>query len=280
MKDFATLPYITGAFPDVEANNASSGSQRDGTPWNKQFADEIMGAFQALLDDASIPPSGSADVAGVSDILDSIKVVAGYPGEVVFWAGDDNFAGCSNTPRLLRLDGQIVTITSYQELVNATYIGDANNADTDYEAFYKCSDFAGLVRDIAGPYYKLPDPRGLHVRVLTGTGVAKDPDRLYRGLFNACGSTQNEAFGNHQHWIGDATSRSPTLPLYGVSRTPDVYLYTTNPGGSTVAYNVYHRDTTIDSDAGDILTDRYTGWVDLNDELRPANIAFHLAIRY
>jgi hypothetical protein len=61
--------------------------------------------------------------------------------------------------RLLLLVGQVVTISSYQDLCDAIYCGDADNATAP--CFYKTSDAGGTTRSTSGTYMVMLDARGL-----------------------------------------------------------------------------------------------------------------------
>jgi hypothetical protein len=88
--------------------------------------------------------------------------------------------------RLLLLVGQVVTISSYQNLCDAVYCGDANNATAP--CFYKTSDVGGTTRSTVGNYMVMPDARGCAVRGLDLSGSI-DPEGASRLL----GSSQNHA---------------------------------------------------------------------------------------
>lgn len=76
MKDYATLPNITGTFPDVEGVNSSGSGATDGTPYIKQVVDDIFGARQALMQRAGLIPSGVQESAAVSQFLQAVELVA------------------------------------------------------------------------------------------------------------------------------------------------------------------------------------------------------------
>ena len=74
MKDFADLDNSSGSFPDVIGVDASGPGETDGTELTADLFNDIMGAFQAILNDVSATPSGSAESgSGTSQILDAIK---------------------------------------------------------------------------------------------------------------------------------------------------------------------------------------------------------------
>lgn len=77
MKDFADLANSSGAFPSVIGVDASGPGETDGTELTADLFNDLMGAFQALLNDQSETPSGSAESgSGTSQILNAIKFLA------------------------------------------------------------------------------------------------------------------------------------------------------------------------------------------------------------
>ncbi len=96
--------------------------------------------------------------------------------------------------RALILTGQVITIANYAELVSNTYIGDANNANTAYQYFYKCSDSGGTTRSTSGAYFKLPDFRGVFLRGLD-LGATRNPN----GATDFLGNYRADAMQGHYH---------------------------------------------------------------------------------
>jgi hypothetical protein len=64
---------------------------------------------------------------------------------------------------------------NYPLLDAAVYIGDGNNSDTSYPAYFHADDAGGAVRNTLGIYLILPDTRGKSVRGWDPSGVT-DPD--------------------------------------------------------------------------------------------------------
>jgi hypothetical protein len=64
--------------------------------------------------------------------------------------------------RCLPENGQMIEISSYQDLCGLKYCGDDLNGDADW--WYKTSDPEGLERDITGVYMRVIDRRGVFVR--------------------------------------------------------------------------------------------------------------------
>jgi len=65
----------TAAYPQGEARNRSTPGDSDGTPWEEQIVNDLLGMEQSLLDAAGITPSGAPDEVGASDYLDAMKVL-------------------------------------------------------------------------------------------------------------------------------------------------------------------------------------------------------------
>lgn len=144
------------AFPDNESVNASGPTSTDGTEFVKLMIDNYMfGPQQALLNYASLIPDGVPEADGTSQELEAMQKVFSHPGELLDWYGgvDPSTLGI----RILLLHGQGVLIASFLELVEATYVGDGNNGTAP--AFYKADDAAGLIRNIGGTFFILPDLR-------------------------------------------------------------------------------------------------------------------------
>lgn len=89
--------YTNGQdFPNTAAKESSGGSAIDGTRFSKKLVDDIWGFFQACLHKAGITPSGTAENANTSQVLDGII-------EVVH---DAEFVTYSNIPVSIEwLDG-------------------------------------------------------------------------------------------------------------------------------------------------------------------------------
>jgi hypothetical protein len=169
----------SGTFPDVLGINASGPSATDGTEFIAAMINNYMfGVQQALLDHAGLIPDGVTEAAGTAQTIEAIqKGFAAGPGMgVVWWANDDP---ATTGHRVLLLNGQVITIATYQDLVDITYVGDGNNPTAS--AFYKTSDAGGTTRDTAGTYFVLPDLRGYTLRGLD-TAASVDPDGASRDV--------------------------------------------------------------------------------------------------
>lgn len=286
MLDFSGIDNTTGSFPDVAATNASGPTLRDGTPITADFVNDIWGAFQAILSAAGTTPSDSVETASTSDLLDSIRRLCGVPGEIVFHASPSD----SISANILPLKGQVVSISAYPALVEATYIGDSNNPDSYYPCFYKCLDTGGLSRSTSGSYFKLPDCRGYFVRALAGASTGVDAYRdenttLHSVDFrNMAGSRTFYSPGWHIHDIESSsgvglkedlqyvmrTSPGTVTGSAGAAPTYPAYMYYKNVG--------YENLVTQKARLASPLVD--FGGSSSYDELYPKNAGFQLGIRY
>ncbi len=184
------------AFPNTEAVNSTGPQAQDGTELIKALVDNgIMGWQQPLLDFAGLTPNGAAEILGNSQILDSLKISFGHPGEMVGWFGKDDPATLNL--KLLLLHGQGILIADFADLDAAVYVGDAANPTAG--AFFRANDAGGAVRNTAGTFLILPDARGLFPRFLDETGLV-DPD----GVTRLPGEFQDEALQEHSHAIGNS----------------------------------------------------------------------------
>ena len=193
MKDFATLPNISGTYPDVEPVDNTGAGTDDGTPVIKQWVTEIFGVFQALLDKAGLSPSGIAESATTSQILNAIRMICMYPGTIFAWGGPQTDIYADLGIRGLLLNGQGVLCATYTDLVTATYCGDANNPSAP--AYYKADNADGSSRNTSGAYFILPDVRGRFLRALDPTGLI-DKDG---GASRMQGGQQDYALFSHHH---------------------------------------------------------------------------------
>jgi hypothetical protein len=163
---------FSGAHPDVLAINASGAGATDGTEFIAAYINNgIFGPSQAFMDyangNANAPsgtvgtPNGVTEAAGVSQILEAIQKAHGIgPGKYVQWglADDPSVTG----DRVLLLSNQTILISSYQELVDACYVGDGNNATAAY--FYKSTDSGGVTRSTSGTYFTLPPANNTYLK--------------------------------------------------------------------------------------------------------------------
>ncbi|GHU93761.1 hypothetical protein FACS189479_05610 [Spirochaetia bacterium] len=111
----------TGTYPSFAAKNASASTATDGFPFTKTFVDDIMGAFEAILNaggfttEASL--SGNSETYSASDILTALRQGAGQPpGRLVLFWGSDTEMGAQH---LLECTGQTLTQAAYPGLFAA-----------------------------------------------------------------------------------------------------------------------------------------------------------------
>ncbi len=181
------IPNNTGAFPNVVSNNVTAPGAGDGTPFVKPMIDDAWGRFQDLLNRAGLTPNGADEAAGSSQHFEALRRCFGAPGEVVLWHGQADPASLGI--RLLILQGQGVLRTSYPDLDAAVYIGDGNNPDLGYPAYFHADDAAGTIRNTTGAYLILADCRGQFLRGWDPTGVVdpqgpsrKFPDKQFYAI--------------------------------------------------------------------------------------------------
>jgi hypothetical protein len=70
-----TTPVST-SYPYGGAQNVTTPGDNTGTPWEAELVNDILGFQQALLTEATIVPSGSAETALVSQYLDAVRAIA------------------------------------------------------------------------------------------------------------------------------------------------------------------------------------------------------------
>lgn len=163
--------------------------------------------------------------------------------------------GSSSAPSgFLLCNGAEVAIATYTDLTNAIYIGDVNNANTNYVFGYK-TDGAGN-RSTSGTHIKIPDLRGEFVRGWdNGRGV--DSGRVF-------GSSQSDAMQGHHHSYTRA-SFNETANHFDSDNIPSGI-----PGTQyTTTQNIL-----------DPISDGTNGTPRTAAETRPRNIAVNYIIKY
>lgn len=246
----ATYINFLGTFPDVLGINATGPSATDGTEFIAAMINNyLFGPQQALLDHAGLNPDGITEAAGTAQTIEAIqKGFAVGPGMgVVWWLNDDP---ATTGHRVLLLNGQVITIASFVDLVDATYVGDGDNGTAS--AFYKASDGAGTIRDTAGSFFVLPELRGYVLRGLD-PAASVDPDGASRDI----GSVQLDAFQGHHHnfnWRGIVGTTHPAA---------------SNDGGAIESGLVE-----------DPITDGVNGTPRIDSESRMVNVATRFGIAY
>jgi hypothetical protein len=215
----------SSAYPWGEARNVVVDGDGTGTPWREDILNDMWGFFQSIIQNAvGVTPDNNTDEVGASQYYDGMRQCAGWPGLIVP-------LGLNASPstfglRILELVGQTVVIASYSDLVANTYVGNIFNATAD--SFYKSSDVSGLIPDVNGPYYNLPDMRGRFLRGLD-TSALRDTDGLTRIL----GSYQNTTLIDHEHTVEDSTGTilgDAAIDTLGTTYPMLAYTGITNPG--------------------------------------------------
>ena len=250
MFDYSTFPYTLGVFPNVLGKNETNPGDKDGTPFYNQYIDDLWGANQALMDYAGLTPNGIQEAAGASQRLEAMKVIFGYPGEVVQWMGDSDPATLGL--RLIPLEGQGILRANYPELDAAVYVGDPQNAAVAAAggAFYHATDAGGVTPNPTGDYLILPDTRGYAPRG-KDPGALRDPDGASRYL----GDAQGHATQYHTHELrdgaGDYLDAYSTNVLAGA--VPVAQVVTSPVGGRFFAESISGAPT----DANESRMDNY-----------------------
>jgi hypothetical protein len=75
MKDYALIDNTIGAFPSVQAQNATGPGTTDGTPIIKEVIDDLWGARQALMTEAGLTPNGVTEASGASQVLTALDAI-------------------------------------------------------------------------------------------------------------------------------------------------------------------------------------------------------------
>lgn len=260
MKNPETIPRAIGTYPQVTAKADTAVGAKDGMPLHKIWVDDLLGAFQAILNGAEMTPSGSSETCGAtsgdvtgSQIVEALQLMLGTPGEIVAWPHATIPSGC----RLLPLDGDAVSLTTYPRLANV-YCG--NTANPTAPAWYKCTDPANpsTSRSTSGGYIKLADFRGFFVRGYDPTHL-RDP----HGDTREFGDQQSSEIDTHSHSglaLADTTTlgRETMIPQVGTV-TPIVEVML--------------------ADAGDTIYTGSTG-LGIGDETRPVNQIVQWCVRY
>jgi hypothetical protein len=271
----------TAAYPYGAARDITVTGDGTGTPWNEQNLNDIYGFQQAMLWDADIVPSGSPDEVGASQYLEALKKIAGFPGTIVA-TGFNEFDPATLGVRLLGLNGGAVLVADYLELVDATYVGDTENAAVGAAGapFYKSSDELGTTPNVAGPWFQLPDSSGRFLRgVDNGEGIDPDGDRML-------GADQLDCAITHEHGVVD--KNPPVQELFWESKD----LSSISAGSDKLAY----FDTAPNYNTEIMALGRWKNGVEITaqfyedsagnptktieEESRPRNIAVRYAIWY
>jgi hypothetical protein len=228
MINYSTIANTLGAFPTVTGKNTSGGGAIDGTPWLDTVINDLWGFSQNIMDRAKLSPSGVSETGATGGLItgsaanvgsqrvQGLARICGFPGEIVAWQGQDNFGDIADDPdgdadytdpsatgvdiRLLPLNGQGVSRSSYRDLDRVTYCGDSNNATAF--AYYHADDSGGTIRNPSGAWLILPDFRGRFIRG-QDPAASLDPAGASRVLF---GVSQGYAIRTHRHQVGSFIS--------------------------------------------------------------------------
>ena len=71
-----TGDYVLTIDFSAQTYSLSYSGSADGTPVDKDWANNIEGIHQAILDDAGLTPDGAIEQVGASQVLDAIKIIA------------------------------------------------------------------------------------------------------------------------------------------------------------------------------------------------------------
>ena len=264
MKSYFGMAGTANDFPIVTTSDDTAPGAHDGTPLLDAWLRDLFGAFQAVLNGASITPSGNAETCGAaggnltgSQLAEAIQLIAGYPGEIFLFPAPTATLDLPAGMRAKKLEGQTIVMADYPRLDAAVYCGNAANGSAP--AFWHASDTPGTVPNPAGPYLVLPDLRGRFVRGLDLAAVI-DPD----GNDRLAGSIQNESIAAHKHdkiWDGASEMKDNVTDA---NPGAIVGTLTLTAGGNSV--------NTGDTGAG-------IG-VGTANETRPTNMSFTWCIRY
>lgn len=194
MKNFATIAGTSGAYPNTVATDVSAPGAADGTPVIAQWVNELMGAFQAILNEAGLTPSGTTESSSASQILSALRLMCKYPGEIFIWGGPQTDLFSSLGIHALPLSGQGIVRANYSNLDTAVYCGDANNPTAP--AFFRSNTATSpYSRNITGTYLILPNFNGQFLRAIDPTGTV-DVDG---GSSRLSGDIQADAVETHTH---------------------------------------------------------------------------------
>lgn len=223
MIDLSTaLINTTGIHPDVLAIDASGAGATNGTEFIADgfINNGIFGFIQGIMDYAdgkpNLPagtpgsPNGVTEAAGLSQLVQAIGI--GFSvGPGIFVGSFINDLPIITKHRIILLQGQGVSIITYESLDGATWVTDIGPGFpvSGYNAavhagggkFYRSSDSAGTTPDITGPYLQLPEMRGYVPRGLD-LAASVDPEGAGRFL----GDNQVDAFQGHRHTLVQGSS--------------------------------------------------------------------------
>jgi hypothetical protein len=207
---------VSGTFPDTIAIDETVAGLLDGTQMFADWLTEDWGWQQDVMDRANLTPSGNPDIAGASQISEAIRLSKGIPGEIMAYMGDVLPTLLTNPPRVLPLQGDLILVADYQDLVDTCWIGSGTNATAT--GFYR-TDATDTTRSNTGTHFRLPDMNGHFLRMVDETSLV-DPDGYRQN-----GQSQAHGMATHRH----------ILPVVGDTGTPRLGIYDLNnlPGDCT-----------------------------------------------
>ena len=189
-----------------------------------------------------------ADIDGLQTILDSFNnrisalenIRIGLPpGVILAVAWNSSFYTGLN---VLPLNGQGIPISSYPELVNATYVGNDLNNNNDVHFFYKY-DFNTGTRTTSGNYFRLPDTRALVPKGRNSGNAGSYFGTRTKYNSDIIGNVVEDAIQDHQHWKNeDNVTQSNLVHANYVYR----YTYVLDPSGFG-ASNFQYTGSTYDT---------------------------------
>jgi hypothetical protein len=244
---------IVGTWPDATAVDDPVAGV--GTNLEASWLTDLFGIFQAMLYQAGMVPSGSQESKTVSQFINAMSTMFATPGELVPLLTSTIPKGA----RLLKLEGQTVSIVTYPGLLNIWCQNQTpalSNATAP--AFYRV-DGVGA-RDAAGNFMVLADARGAFLRGYDVTAT-RDPDGTNRKF----GDTQAQSIRQHSHDNLIETLTSSTLKYTtggGANMTLDLSASTGGGGFKTGT-----TGTNIGSTAA-------------TNETRPVNMIVTWCVRY
>lgn len=241
MKDYYTAygSLVSGEWPNTLAKNASGPSATDGTPYTAEFINDIWGGRIDLMEHAGLEPDGSTEANGSSQLMKALHYAIRGPGEFALSALNATELALR---RLMVLTGQVIAVSSYEELCEAVYCGDDDNDDAP--AFYKTSDSSGSTRDADGAYMVMPDCRGLVPRGIgSNSSIFAANGDAYSGG-SLVGKLLTDMIQGHRHY------RNPSMLSEWLNDPGTRYLGDGGVAGRSLNSGYYTGDPTADDSNG------------------------------
>jgi len=118
---------VDANYPHGAPRNVSAPSAGDGTPWEEAWVKDIYGFLSALIDDAGITHSGTADTSPSSQYLQALKTVLLQRSELASQGGTI----VENTNKLRALDRHGLRVIRDSTVLMTTEPGGARNPADD-----------------------------------------------------------------------------------------------------------------------------------------------------